>query len=57
MGKGAVAKVGGVFLEGFGEGRRFFRGGEGRAFWGCGIEAGEGAGFEEWEAAGKLEEG
>jgi len=57
VGKGAVAKVGGVFLEGFGEGRRFFRGGEGRAFWGCGIKAGEGAGFEEWEAAGKLEEG
>ena len=57
MGEGAVAEVGGVFLEGFGEGRRFFRRGEGRAFWDCGIQTGEGVGFEEWEAAGKVEEG
>ena len=57
MGEGAVAEVGGIFLEGLGEGRRFFRWGKGWAFWACGIEAGEGAEFGEWEVADKVEEG
>lgn len=57
MGEGAVAEVGCVFLESFGEAGRFLWWWEGRVFWGCGIEAGEGAEFERWEAAGKAEEG